>query len=120
MKKEIKLGDKSLMFEATAMTDYMADHIFGINIAYSVQHAEKNAEKMPELVRKIAFIMNKRAELGGWKKVEDLSQEDYYDWLDGIDSYEIEQNAAEIMNLYAKNKETKVLPKKENSPQPES
>lgn len=104
-------------FEASAMTDHMADHIFGLNLSYALQHSDDS--KMTDLVKKIAFVMYKRAELGGWKKVEELTEEDYFDWLDSIDSFAIESSAKEILSLYANNKKTQVSPKNMNSPQAE-
>lgn len=111
MKQLIEIGGQPTEFEASAMTDHMVDAIFKINIAYAVTHVEGNEEKFPELVKKIAFVMIKRAELGGWRKVEQLTEEDYYDWLDSIDSYSVESAAQEIMTLYANNKKTSVHPK---------
>lgn len=119
MKDVIEINGKSMAFEATAMTDHMVDHIFGINVAYLIQHAEGNEDKTPDLIRKIAFVMNKRAELGGWRQVEELTPEDFYDWLDQLDSYELEGKAGEIMKLYARNKKTSVNPKNTTSPQAE-
>ena len=74
---------------------------------------------IPDLVKKIAFVMNKRAELGGWRAVENLTEDDFYDWLDTIDSYEIETNGEKIINIYARNKKTSVSPKNTISPQAE-
>lgn len=119
MKGTIEINGKMMDFEATAMTDHMADHVFGINVSYAAQHTQGNEDKLPDLIRKIAFIMNKRAELGGWRQVEELTEDDFFDWLDGIDSYELETKASEIMALYAKNKKTSVSPKNMTSPQAE-
>lgn len=119
MKGTIEINGKMMDFEATAMTDHMADHVFGINVSYAVQHTQGNEDKLPDLIRKIAFIMNKRAELGGWRQVEELTPEDFYDWLDQLDSYELEGKAGEIMKLYARNKKTSVSPKNMTNPQAE-
>ena len=119
MKATIEINGKLIEFEASAMTDHMADHIFGINTGYAILHAQENEDKAPELIRMVAFVMNKRAELGGWRKVEELTVEDYYDWLDSLDSYEIENHAQEIFGLYVKNKKTSVSPKNTTSPQHE-
>lgn len=119
MRATIEINGKPMEFEATAMTDHMADHIFKINLAYQMQHAEGNEDKFPDLARKVAFIMHKRAELGGWRKVENLTVEDFYDWLDSIDSYEIESKADQIMRLYISNKKTSVIPKNIKNPQAE-
>jgi len=119
MKREIEMSGKVMVFEASAMTDHMADHIFGINLSYALQHSEENSEKGIDLVRIIAFVMNKRAELGGWRKVEELTKEDYYDWLDSVDSFAIETHAKDIMELYANNKKTSVIPKNSTNPQAE-
>lgn len=119
MRGQIEIGDKMMDFEASAMTDHMVDHIFGINLGYAIQHVDGNEDKLPDLIRKIAFVMNKRAILGGWRKVESLTQDDFYDWLDGIESYELEIKGAEILALYAQNKKTSVSPKNMTSPQAE-
>lgn len=119
MRATIEINGKPMEFEATAMTDHMADHLFGINVSYMMQHTEGNEDKIPDLVKKIAFIMNKRAELGGWRAVESLTVEDYYDWLDQIDSYELENNGSELISIYAQNKKTAVMPKNTKSPQAE-
>ena len=115
MRKEIVISGKTMVFEATAMTDHMADHIFNINVSYAIQHADGNEDKLPDLIRKLAFVMNKRAVLGGWRKVESLTEEDFFDWLDEFDSYELEKHAQEIAGLYAQNKQTSVSPKNTNS-----
>lgn len=119
MRGQIEIGGKLMDFEASAMTDHMVDHIFGINLGYAIQHVDGNEDKLPDLIRKIAFVMNKRAVLGGWRAVEDLTLDDYYDWLDGIDSYELENKGAEILSLYAQNKRTSVSPKNTKNPQAE-
>lgn len=115
MEKVIDVNGKKMTFAATAMTDHMADKIFGINLSYALQHADDS--KGQELTRKIAFVMNKRAELGGWRPVEELSVDDYYDWLDGLDSFAIEQCAKEIFEMYTANKKTSVSPKNITNPQ---
>lgn len=117
MEKIIDFNGAKMTFAATAMTDHMADKIFGINLSYALQHADDG--KTIELVRKIAFVMNKRAELGGWRAVEQLTEDDYYDWLDGIDSFAIETKAKEILHLYSNNKKTSVSPKNTTNPQHE-
>lgn len=119
MRGQIEIDGKVMDFEASAMTDHMVDHIFGMNLGYAIQHVDGNEDKLPDLIRKLAFVMNKRATLGGWRAVENLTIDDYYDWLDGIDSYELETKGEELLNLYAKNKKTSVSPKNMTSPQAE-
>ena len=122
MKKTITIGGEPMEFEASAMTDHMYDKIFGGNLTYIMSHLENNQDKAPDIIRKMAFVMAKRAELGGWKKVEDLTLEDFYNWLDDIDSYELESEdvSQELLAVYSNNKMTTVNPKKANSPQAES
>lgn len=119
MKKIIEISGKPYEFEATATTDYMAEAVFGIRLTYALKNTKE--EEFPDLVKKIAFIMNKRAELGSWRKVNELTKEDFYDWLDNIDSYalESEEVAKQILIIYANNKDTKVQPKNATSPHPE-
>ena len=117
MEKTFNFNGKEMRLSATAMTDHMADKIFGINLSYALQHADEG--KTQEIIRKITFVMNKRAELGGWRAVEQLTEDDYYDWLDSMDSFAIEVKAKEILHLYANNKKTSVSPKNTTNPQHE-
>lgn len=117
MKKIIDINGRKLEFEATATTDHMIETVFNIRFLQALNKSPE--EDQPELIKKLAFIMNKRAELGSWRKVEDLTQEDFWDWLDTIDSFALEEEktAKEILNLYINNKGTKVFPKNQASPQ---
>lgn len=111
MRTQIEISGKMMDFEASAMTDHMYDAIFKANLGYAITHTEGNEDKLPSLIRKLAFVMNKRAVLGGWRKVESLTEDDFCDWLDSIDSYELEEHAEELLKLYTKNKQTSVTPK---------
>ena len=117
MKKTIEVNGQAMQFEATATTDHLMESIFGIRMTHALNAGEN--DKFPELVRKLAFVLNKRAELGSWRKVNELTNEDFWDWCDSIDSYAIEDEkvAKELLILYANNKETKVSPKNAASPQ---
>jgi len=117
MKKTIEVNGQTMQFEATATTDHLMESIFGIRMTHALNAGEN--DKFPELVRKLAFVLNKRAELGSWRKVNELTNEDFLDWCDSIDSYAIEDEkvAKELLILYANNKETKVSPKNAASPQ---
>lgn len=116
MKKIIKIGEKEIEFSATAMTDYLGEAVFGVRFMYALRKAEE--DEYLDLVQKIAFIMAKQAELGSWREVNQLRKEDYYDWLDQFDSFEFVDKTfpVEIVSLYSKNKETKVMPKNQGSP----
>lgn len=109
MKKEIDLNG-TVTLEATAMTDFMYQSIFGGNLTNEFQKCKENGNET-ELVKRICFVMAQRADLGSWRAVKDLTKDDYYDWLDSIDSYAIETQSEAIVNLYACNRKTKVAPK---------
>ena len=118
MKKIIEINGQPLEFEATATTDYMMEAVFGIRLTYALKNTKE--EDYPDLIKKIAFIMNKRAELGSWREVNKLTKENFFDWLDSIDSYALEEpeTSKTILVLYANNKDTKVQPKNAASPHP--
>ena len=117
MKKTIEINGKPMEFEATATTDHMVEGLFGIRVTYALNNTSE--DEYPDLVKKIAFVMNRRAVLGSWKKVLELSQEDFYNWLDEIDAFALENGdtAKEILTLYAGNRMTHVAPKNATSPQ---
>lgn len=117
MKKTIEINGRPMEFEATATTDYMIESIFNIRF---MQALNKSAEEdQPDLIKKLAFVMNKRAELGSWKQVKDLSKDDFLDWLDELDNFslEAEDTAKELLALYISNRDVKVFPKNQASPQ---
>lgn len=117
MKKIIEINGVQMQFEATATTEHMMEGLFGVRVSYALNHTAE--EDYPDLIKKLAFVMNRRAELGSWRKVLELNEEDFYDWLDKIDSFALEDQdtAKEILTLYANNKITKVAPKNAASPQ---
>ena len=119
MKKIIEIGGKPIEFEATGMTNHMVDTIFGGNIEHQLMGAKKGETPSTELIKHIAFVMIKRAELGGWRAVENLTKDDYFDWIDGLGSFEIEDKAEDIMNFYIGGLGNKVLPKNTESHLPE-
>lgn len=117
MKKTIEIGETPMEFEAVATTDYMVEAVFGLRMQQALNNSKEG--EYADLVQKLAFIMNRRAALGSWKLVNQLTTDDFMDWLDSIDSYALiqESTAKEIMSLYAGSKQTKVIPKNTNSPQ---
>ena len=117
MKRTIDINGSPMEFEAVATTDYMIEAVFGIRMQQALNNSKEG--EYADLVQKLAFIMNRRAVLGSWKQVNQLTTEDFMDWLDKIDSYALIQEgiAKEIMSVYAGSKQTKVVPKNMNSPQ---
>ena len=117
MKKTIDIGGTPMEFEAVATTDYMVEAVFGLRMQQALNNSKEG--EYADLVQKLAFIMNRRADLGSWKLVNQLTTDDFMDWLDEIDCYALiqEGTAKEIMSLYAGTKQTKVIPKNMNSPQ---
>ena len=111
MKKTIELDGKAVEFEATGTIDICMRKLFDIDLMSTLTKINKDdAGATTALCSQMAFVMNKRAELGGWRKVCELTQDDYYDWLDRFGSDALLNASKEIMEIYIQNKKTTSTP----------
>lgn len=63
-----------------------------------------------DIIPKLAFVMNKRAE---GANMAALDFEQYLDWLDEFEPMELQMHTGDFIELYFGNKNTSVEPKKE-------
>lgn len=111
MKKTIEIDGKKIEFEATGTIDICIRKLFNRDLMSSLTKVNKDdSSEVSELTYEMAFVMNKRADLGSWKKVCELTEDDYYDWLDQFSSNSLLQSSKEIMDLYIQNKKTTSTP----------
>lgn len=111
MKKIIEIDGKNLEFEATGTIDICVRKIFSVDLMSRLSQFNKdNSGEATSLASQMGFVMNKRAELGGWKKVCELTEDDYYDWLDRFDASSLLTASKDIMELYVQNKGTTSTP----------
>lgn len=111
MKKMIEIDGKPVEFEATGTIDICMRKLFDIDLMKALGKANKeNAGEMTQLCNQMAFVMNKRAELKGWRAVCELTEDDFYDWLDQFGSDGLLNASKDIMEVYIQNKKSTSTP----------
>ena len=124
--KDAKGKDIDVEFLANAATPLRYKSIFKADLLTSFANAKNdnpdgtvtyNIDFLPEL----SFIMAMQAKAADDKnvKLEKLNANEYMDWLEGLDSFTIEENSEEILSVYYGNTETSSDSKKNNDKQSE-
>ena len=66
-------------------------------------------------ISQLAYVMHRQAEAKSISDLDDLTFENYLDWMDLFDSMEFLYKAVQLINIYMNNTETTVEPKKEDA-----
>ena len=97
--KVITIGDKDVPMLALASVDVYYKKIFREDpLAIMTSDADNGAKS--RIAFNMGFVMAKFAELHDRKKMLQLSEDDYLDWLEQFDYGDYVQAAAEILALY--------------------
>ena len=118
--------DVEIGFLANAATPLRYKNIFRNDLLTKFANAKKENEDgtvnfdidfLPEL----SFIMAMQAKAADNKevKLEKLSNNEFMDWLEGLDSFTIEENSEEILSVYYGNTDTTSEAKKNSDKQSE-
>ena len=124
--KDAKGKDIDEEFLANAATPLRYKSIFKADLLTSFANARSenpdgtvsyNIDFLPEL----SFIMAMQAKAADNKdvKLEKLSNNEFMDWLEGLDSFTIEENSEEILSVYYGNADTTSEAKKNSDKQSE-
>lgn len=97
---------REVLFEANASTKYRFKQVFKRELNDALFSAKK--EMKVELIEELAYVMAKQA-AGEAKKI---SEEGFYEWLEGFDPFDFTLKGAEIIGLYGKQAEMTSVPKK--------
>ena len=111
MKKEIMVGDKPMNFEATALFPHAMREVFKINVFKALQGMDltdikSDSDDVMDLVSQMAFIMNKTAELSSAREILSLTQDDYFEWLNTIESFALVEAMPDLMDVYMSSKKS--------------
>lgn len=88
MAKVIKIGEKELNFKATALTSMAFKKLWKEDILASLSEIDpktfdaSKATDALDTINRLAFIMNKQAEGMPVKELMNLTEIDYYEWID--------------------------------------
>lgn len=110
MFKNITIGDKDVPMLALASVDIYYKKVFHEDpLAIMTSDADNGTKS--RVAFGMGFIMAKFAELHDRKKMLQLSEDDYLDWLEQFEYGDYVQAAAEILGLYYSQKAPTVAEK---------
>lgn len=109
----VRIGEKDVPMLAMASVDNYYMHIFGEDPVRIQEKADATAPVV-ELLKKMAFVMAKFAELKDRKAMFKLSEADYFDWLDQFERNDIYEAIGDIRAVYEGNRVSESEPKKKD------
>lgn len=110
---KIQAGEKEITLLSNAATPLRFKQAFGIDLIRILSNAAKrpidDGESI-EIAMRLAYIMSHQAE----KKLDNLSEEDFYEWLEGYETIELQSvdTAVQIWNAYTQQTKSESTPKK--------
>lgn len=103
-----KIGDKELILCTSAVINLCFWNIFHEDFMKAVSDSGLATTTM----MKMAFVMAKYGELNNRKKVNQLSEEDFEDWLEQFEIGDLMDALPGIQDIYMKSGATQIAPKK--------
>lgn len=114
MFKEIKIGDKNVSLLANGSTPIRYRQLFHKDIITKMNEGP-NADDAVEMASELAFIMSRSAEKAD---MNTLNIDDYYEWLEQFETFDIVTASDEIFSVYVGQEvTTSTAKKKQNAKQ---
>ena len=113
MYRVIKIGDKEVPMLGMASVDVYYKRIFHEN-PLSIMASDSDNGKKTEIAFGMGFVMAKLAEVKDRKKMLQLTEADYLEWLEQFDYGDYVAAAAEIIGVYYGQKFSTETEKKED------
>ena len=86
----------------------------------AIPNTPDNYYALDSAYSKLAYIMNKQATAKTVTDMNNISEDDYFEWLENFASLEFATKSAQLLDIYLNNKETTVDSKKNPGQQTES
>ena len=96
MFKEVKIGDKDVSLLANGSTPIRYRQMFHKDIIAKMNEGT-NADDAVEMASELAFIMAKSADKAD---MNTLNLDDYYEWLEQFETFDIVTASEDIFNVY--------------------
>lgn len=111
MFKEIKIGEQTIPMIANGATPIRYRQLFHKDIITKM-NGGTNADDAVEMASELAFIMAKSAEKAD---MSTLNMDDYYEWLEQFETFDIVQSSEEIFSVYVGQEVTTSTAKKKTN-----
>lgn len=96
----LKIGEREVPMLASASCDIYYKRIFGEDIV-KLQASDEWTDTIATLcIMKMGFVMAKFAELKSREKMTALTEDDYIDWLDGLERGPYIDALSEVVAVY--------------------
>ena len=86
----------------------------------AIPNTPDNYYALDSAYSKLAYIMNKQATAKTVADMNNINEDDYFEWLENFASLEFATKSAQLLDIYLNNKETTVDSKKNPGQQTES
>ncbi len=100
MFNKIKIGSQEVPMLALASVDIFYMHIFHEDPIKMQARDDLDEGDMIELMSKMGFVMAKYAELKDRKKMRELNEDSYIEWLEQFDRGEFIESLEDISKTY--------------------
>lgn len=120
MVTKVKAGEKTIMMLSNASTPLRFKQAFGIDLIQILSNASRKPlsdGESTEIAMRLAYIMSHQYN----KDLEHLGESDFYDWLDGYETIELQSvnTAIQVWKAYTLQTQGDSTPKKKNARQSE-
>jgi len=108
---------EKMKFRASGLTPTLYKHLTGSDLIASLYPAFESGDGADAyaVTPELAFVMYAQANPEKYDPKK-LTEEDFEDWLDSLESFEIENHVDEILTMYMASAVTKSVPKNMKSP----
>lgn len=112
----VKIGDRDVPMLSMASTNVYYKRVFGEDPILLQADKDMTAGEGVNFAQQMAFIMAKQAEAGSdRKKMLQLNEESYLEWLDQFDGVDLENALEESMGVYRKDMRASSAEKKDQT-----
>ena len=116
MIKSINIGGQDLLLASNGATPIRFKMVFkqDLMVTFSkIDSKDVDGAESLELTEKLAFIMNKQATIKDKKEWASISYDDFVDFTEAFEVFDLANAAAEIMSIYLGQASGDSSPKKE-------
>lgn len=110
---EVKIGEKTTKMKANGLTPVIYHAVFQEDLIDKMDHfGTQEAWTTIETAGKMAFIMMKQAKAKSRAELFELTEEQYYKWMETLGAMDMSNAAYDVIEMYMKQKKETATPKK--------
>ena len=114
--RTIEIGGEAISFAANGLTPYLFKNIHKKDLLVTISKfgdGKSEDAEMGEVVDRLAFVMAMQASGKGFRELSQLTEDDFFEWIQNFGPMDIQNNSREIMSVYIDNARSDSKAKKE-------